>query len=87
MVDGLVVFLEREPSEGHSFLFYLNYNYSIRALTVMIYMRERISKKKRQGAELTKRLIFDEIKFKITQGIQPTEKKQIEDKGKNTGEN
>lgn len=31
MVDGFVVFLEREPSEGHSFLFYLNYNYSIRA--------------------------------------------------------
>ncbi len=53
----------------------------------MIYMRERISKKKGQGPELTKRLIFDEIKFKITQGIQPAEKKQIEDKGKNTGEN
>lgn len=35
----------------------------------MIYMRDRGTRKKNEGPELAKRLILDEIKQKISQGM------------------
>lgn len=53
----------------------------------MIYLRDRNAKKKTQGQDLTKRLILDELKYKITREINQHHNKESEEKPKLKGEN
>lgn len=50
-------------------------------------MRDRAVRKKTEGPELAKRLIIDEIKQKISQGLMSNKKNLSEDKQPVKGEN
>jgi hypothetical protein len=50
-------------------------------------MRDRGARKKTEGPELAKRLIIDEIKQKINQGLMNNKKNLSEDKPLGKGEN